>query len=436
MSSKNVEIPYNLLAQGIQTVSYPANSLYAQTMNAPTAVTLDMYLNNHLTDNRVIQPNYELNLENIDIDEVKVSMGNSLDLNNITLSNTLSLPTGYNIIYNPNNNLIYTVTSYTSPLTIKAINSFGDVVYSYSSAAYYIQQNYFNQIVIDNLNNIYFILISSSNSNYYIVKFDSTLNLIKSVLVPTPYSYKCILTIYNNNIYYIYALEGGDALNIGQYSLNLTLINSSQMINANFQTLLISLTAYSYSMYNDTLYYFIASNNVGYIYSINLNNIYNSKVIIFNLPVNNNNVKGDSIIIYNPTLDITYLIYSSVSGTTIITASGNDINNFSFSNYINLPTVQLYFNTIGLCDSNNNIWIVSYEGYIYMLQPSENTFIIAKTFTTFSAQFPFYILATSTNIIAIISTDAYIFNNNIVSQPLNNSNYQNSFNMILGCGCP
>ena len=436
MSSKNVEIPYNLLAQGVQTVNYPANALYAQTMNAPAAVTLDMYLNNHLTDNRTIQPNYELNLENIDIDEVKVSMESNFNLSNITLGDTFSLPTGYNIIYNPNNNLIYTVTSYGSPLTIEAINSLGNVVYSYSSATTYsINENNFNQIVIDNLNNIYFILIESSN--YYIVKFDSTLNLIKSVLIPTPYNNACILTIYNNNIYYIYA-SNGSALNIAQYSLSLTLINSSQISNTNIGSLIYYLSKYTPFIYNGTIYFFMAgglSIGIGYIYSIDLNNIYNLKFINFNLPISYIGSTNGSIFIYNPNTDTTYLIYSNINKNAVIFSfQGNDINNFSISNYV-VFSILITYGLIGTYDNNNNIWLFSDNGYGYVLTPNGTIYIILKTFSVTTYNF-LYISTTSNSVIAINSNNAYFFNNPTSQQAINNSNYANSFNIILGCGCP
>ena len=430
MSSKNVEIPYNILAQGIQDINYPANTLYAQTMNAPAPITLDMYLNNHLVDNRVIQPNYELNLENIDINEVKVSMESNTNLNNIVLSSSFGFTNLYALNYNPNNNLIYGSVPST-PVTLGAINNLGSIVYSYTFPTGFHVITQYSQIVIDSFNNVYIIAISPSG-NYYLFKFNSTLNLIKSVLVPSPFYYS-ILSIYNNSIYYIFSTDS-NTLNINQYSFSLTLINSSQTSNNNLTPLLAQLTVYQNFIYNNVIYYFISYNDTGYIYAIDLNNINNSKIITFSLPIAFNG-SSSSILIYNSNLDIAYLIYGTTDSTTIIfTIQGSDINNFSTSNYITLP-IDIASGISGICDGNNNIWIFSSSGHSYMLTLSENTYAISKTFSVSRGNF-YYISATVSNIIAINNIDAYFFYNPVSQNTINNSNYPNSFNMILGCGCP
>ena len=437
MSSKNVEIPYSLLAQGIQKVSYPADTLYAQTMNAPAPVSLDMYLNNHLTDNRTIQPNYELNLENIDIDEVKVSMETSFNLANIALENSFSISSLVNSIYNPNNNLTYSV-SQTTTAVIYAMNSSGTVVYSYTFPTNY-QANTlsYSQTVIDNANNIYTIVNNLSTYNYYIFKFDSKLNLIKSISVPHTYTHKNaqMLFIYNNNIYHI-RNDGSPTVYLGiiQYSLNLTLVNSYQINNANFSTIGNVLTQYPNYIYNNMIYCFTVYGTNGYIYSIDLNNIYNFKLITFNLPISAYLGGGGSVLIYNPNINTTYLIYSNVNNNEVIIYNfqGSDINNFSISSYVTL-SINISNGLEAIVDNNNNIWIFSAMGYGYILTPNGNTYIVLKTFSV-SKYMYYYISTTSNSVIVINATNAYFFNNPTLQKTITNPNYQNSFNMILGCG--
>ena len=111
MSSKNIQIPYQILAQGEQTISYPADTLYCQTMNAPADITLDLYLNNSKVEEKTIKPNYEMNLDNINIDEVIVKLADNET--NFTPTTSISLSGLSGTIYqiSATDEYIYVMTS-------------------------------------------------------------------------------------------------------------------------------------------------------------------------------------------------------------------------------------------------------------------------------------------------------------------------------------
>ena len=418
MSSKNIQIPYQLLSQGEQTISYPADTLYCQTMNAPADITLDLYLNNSKVEEKTIKPNYEMNLDNINIDEVIVKM---ID-NGVKFSanTTYALPTlsGGNIYQiTATDNYIYLMTH----TYFYQFNLNGSIYKSVdlSSLPLLPTNNFvgYNPIYFTIVNNnIYIPLVASVGQevNHMIIyTFDINCNLLRYKDIYSSYTSNGLTSIYSYNNK-IFIGNDGSPSQVYVYDLNCNYIFSFSPQSSYFSfsgNNIVSLTDSSLTQISLDTYNSIGSIDIGttnawvlyLLYSQSANLSYCLYLNIVSNVLSINSFVGDNI------SQMTSALTISLDNITFMTA----FEKFGYLVLITNNGISIYNGSLQLVYSNN----VSISGLIGSLPISV------------------YLTSNSSNIYYISGTSTLNILNYNIKQPVNNPLYPADFNLILGCKC-
>ena len=425
MSSKHIQLPYNLIAESEQDINYPADSLYANSMNAPTSITLDLYLNHSKIDEKVLEPNYELNLENINIDEVKIKeVKSSNQLNVGTADFNVNTNRQYASYFNENNQITYIQNGNNIEGYLNGV-----LTYTYTTVLNITNNPYF---ITDSNNDVY--LFFSDSGKTGILKLTYDLKLINTFTITTAYNTPYVLFYYNN---FIYLYDNYEILY--KITLNGTVINS---LNTNL------LPSYSplVKQYNNILFQLGSiSNSPNTLSYIDLDNFTYNSLISFTLATGfiHGDFSFDSInnLFYFFQYNTTNFVVSVLNINTI-----NDLINFNPTSYIDITSLisssgltifDIYDNNLMIrIDLNGNIIIASY-GYIISLNYSNNAYkinFIAKPPSSTSNIYMLNIGLTD-NIYVIFGTYLTKISNYAIVKSINNNLYGNYFNLILSCGC-
>ena len=415
MSTKNIEIPYQLLTQSAQTVSYPADSLYCQTMNAPSDITLDLYLNNSLTETKTIKPNYEMNLENINIDEVIIKL-------------------------NDNNETNFT------PLTSVSLSDLSGAIYQILATDTY--------IYVMTSTNFYQLNFDGSINNSFNYSDSSNFNGINILTTDEPLPTSKFFIINNNIIYITFFNSITYELYIFTYNINLNLIKS---INTHV-TYVNGVPNFTYiHFYNEKIFIYTSSNFSIEIFDLNLNFLQKFKVTTNYLTFNKNSlfveVNIDTIVqysldsltmigstnvetnnffnfLYSENLNISYLILLNALGKILIgVGTGNNISN------INVNNMKIISNI-----NNNGFLSFVKFGYLVILTPTglyiynSNLILIYSQIISLTSLYNF-LTYNNSSIYYLSGTNTLNILNYNIPEPINNPNYPNDFNLILGCKC-
>ena len=404
MSSKNIQIPYQILAQGEQTISYTADTLYCQTMNAPADITLDLYLNNSKVEEKTIKPNYEMNLDNINIDEVIVKLTDNET--NFTPTTSISLAGLSGTIYqiSATDEYIYVMTS----TNFYQLNLDGSVYNNYAFSSLPIspititntlQNTTGNHFVIYN-GKIYILLISN-NDNSYLCIFDINCNFLNNINVNINYPYFTGIHIYNDKIFI--GLRNAGKINI--YNLNGSLL---QIFSVSGYAPIITFSkniVLSYDVYNF------------YQYSLDTLNLITS----ISLP--NNDLAN---IDYSSSINsIFFICFPTVTLMNIFLISGNKL-------ILNTPVV-ISANAY-LCSFVKNGYLVLLTTNGLSIYNQSLKLIYSNSFSTTYLGYQ-YLTYNSSNIYYISGVSTLNILNYNIKQPVNNPLYPADFNLILGCKC-
>ena len=400
MSSKHIQIPYNLIAQSEQDINYPADSLYANSMNAPTSITLDLYLNNSKVEEKTIKPNYEMNLDNINIDEVIVKLTDNET--NFTPTTSISLAGLSGTIYqiSATDEYIYIMTStnfYQLNLDGSVYNSFAFSSLRLSPVVNITINTTIEYFAIYN-GKIYILLVVGYLSYLYI--FDINCNFINNINLNISGSFVGI-HIYNDKIFI--GILGTNYINI--YNLNGFLLQkfyvsgSSEAFTFNKNIVL---------AYNTSNFYQYSLDTMNLISSITLTN---SKLANINYSSSINSI----FFICFPTTSLMNIFLISgnklILNTPVVISANAYLCSFVKNGYLVLLTangLSIYNQSLKLIYSN--IFSTSNTGYQYLTYNSSNIYYISGLSTL------------------------NILNYNI-KQPVNNPLYPADFNLILGCKC-
>ena len=424
MSSKHIQLPYNLIAESEQDIAYPADSFYANSMNAPYPIEIDFYLNHSKTDSKVIEPNYELNLENINIDDVKlkeVKSSNQLNVGNIDFN--VNSNRQYASYFNENNQIVYVQNNYN-------IQGYLNGALSYTFTTTYNIENY-SAFITDSNNNVY--LFFSDSGKTVILKLTYDLKLINTFTITTKYNTPSVIFYYNNFIY-LY----DDYENLYKISLNGNIIDY--------------LTTNLYPSYNpiikqyDNILFQLGSdtsqpNTLSY---IDLDNFTIYQLNSFSLATGLNHCD----FLFDNINNLFYFFQWNTTKFTVSVLNINTINdllNFNPKTYIDITSlitgtglniIDIYDNNImSKIDLNGNIILASY-GYVISLKYSNNAYKINFS-TKISDSGIIYMLniGLTNNIYVIDDLTLYKIYNYSIVKSINNSLYPNYFNLILSCGC-
>jgi hypothetical protein len=426
MSSKHIQLPYNLIAESEQDINYPADSLYANSMNAPTSITLDLYLNHSKIDEKVLEPNYELNLENINIDEVKIKeVKSSNQLNVGTADFNVNTNRQYASYFNENNQIVYVQHNHN-------IQGYLNGALSYTFTTTYNIENYYSAFITDSNNNVY--LFFNNGSNTGILKLTYDLKLINTFYITTHYNTPSALFYYNNFIY-LY----DDYYYFYKISLNGNIIDYlTTNLNPSYNPII--------KQYDNILFQLGSTGNPPITLSyIDLDNFTLYQLNSFSLATgfNSCNFSFDSInnLFYFFQYNTTKFVISVLNINTI-----NDLINFNPNTYIDITSLitgtglsilDIYdYDLMTRIDLNGNIIIASYD-YIISLNYSNNAYkinFIAKAPSSISYIYMLNIGLTN-NIYVIFGAYLTKISNYGIVKSINNSLYPNYFNLILSCGC-
>ena len=406
MSIKDYQIPYSTLLTQEQDINFAGDAVYAQTMNAPTDITLDFYLNHSKIMEKTIKPNYELNIDTgLCFDEVIVKLNDNetsfTPLSSISLSGLSG--TIYQIL--ATDSYIYVMTS----TNFYQLNLDGSI---YNSFAYSSLPLSPTPSVVTTANGKYFdiynnqIFLALLHTDTYIYKFDLNLNLLN--YVNTTIAGNIFgLHFYNNKLY----LAGNATGYIYVYNLNIELQTSFQVISTN----------YTFSIVFNNNIALALDNNTAMIYQYSLDTY--SLIASLNIPHIYNYIK----ILYSNTLGSLFLIYG--------------INNLTIFESINLITgknIQKNNLSINIADSSGagfNAfeklgYLVFYNDTGLYIYNSNLKLIYSNLFTNFNIMSLSY---NSSNIYFISNTSTLNVLNYAVKEPVNNPVYPADFNLILSC---
>ncbi len=403
MSSKNIQIPYQLLSQGEQTISYPADTLYCQTMNAPADITLDLYLNNSKVEEKTIKPNYEMNLDNINIDEVIVKLNNSETSFTPMPSINLSSLSGTIYQITATDDYIYVMTS----TNFYQLNLDGSV---YNSLYFPNLPLGPTTISLANRTNKYFVIYNGKiyiplatniggTDQLYLYILDINFNFLNDINIPAASIFYGI-HIYNNKIFIVM----NPTNNINIYNLNGSLLQTFSVAGVTPSLMFSKNIALSY----DTSYF--------YQYSLDTLNLITS-TLLSNVEIANFNystsINSIFFIYYIPSNVYIMLIQGNqlILNTPVVISAGYYICSFVKNGYLVLLT------TNGLSIYNQSLKLVYSNSF--------STTDLGEQYLTYNSSNIYYISGTST---------LNILNYNI-KQPVNNPLYPADFNLILGCKC-
>ena len=401
MSSKNIQIPYQILAQGEQTISYPADTLYCQTMNAPADITLDLYLNNSKVEEKTIKPNYEMNLDNINIDEVIVKLTDNET--NFTPTTSISLSGLSGTIYqiSATDEYIYVMTS----TNFYQLNLDGSVYNSFAFSSLPLNpitvvsagttENYF---AIYN-GKIYILLVYSQA---YLYIFDINCNFLNNINLNINSPYFLGIHIYNDKIFI--GLINAGKINI--YNLNGSLL---QIFSVSGSEPTITFSKNIVLSYDSANFYQYSLDTLNLIITISLPNS-----LLANINYSSS-INSIFFIYYYDNLPNIYIFLISgnklILNTPVVISANAYLCSFVKNGYLVLLTtngLSIYNQSLKLIYSNS--LSTTNLGYQYFSYNSSNIYYISG--------------ASTLNVL-----------NYNIKQPVNNPLYPADFNLILGCKC-